>query len=617
MSKKYRALRDAEKYVVARRYSLAIREYQKILQGEPEEPAILNTVGDLLLKEARVDEAFHHFKQVAELYLRSGFLLKAIAVYKKIHLIRPADEKINETLAELYQKQGLVYDAARHLSILIRAAEERGEDNDAIAHLKRLVILTPDDPGPHVRLAELQLRGGQTGAAVGAYRQAIKLSRSRGRSADVYDFAVRALTLHPADPDLLETLVEAAGPAGRLDAAELLIKEQAGHNGGEPACQIGLARILEKKGDQEGAFLIFRSLEADFGLDPRVREGLRRTAPVVPSTEEPHPFGVEEGFVPELSPEPAADLFHIEESADYTPGPELDFLSLSEERAADALFAAPADTPAVEPEEPVEEEQVEEAPPVVEEVPIDSLEEALQEADFYLKLGFKEEAAKLLSRLMQHYPSDDRVRRRAERVMTLPPREAAAAEPAVEAAPELEKPDPGDVIASAFEIEIDSALDSLFTTSGEQAPDEILRYDVSAGDDGDERNSPKVHYALGLAYKEMGLIDDAVNEFQSAFRLLDADPACNPQKILCCSMLANSFIQLERFDEAVEWAEEGLKIPGQKDFEWKALNYDLSCALQKTGETSRALEGYQQILDRDPDYRDVRGLIEELTLSGA
>jgi tetratricopeptide (TPR) repeat protein len=616
MSKKYRALRDAEKYVIARKYSLAIREYQKILQEESEEPAILNTVGDLLLKERRTEEALQHFKQVAELYLRSGFLLKAIAVYKKIHLIRPVDEKINETLADLYQKQGLVYDAARHLAVLIRAAEEREENEEAIGHLKRLITLTPEDPGPPARLAGFYLKEGQPAGAVGAYKQAIKLCREKGRSLEVYDLAVRALALDPSDAELIETLVQAAAPAGQLDEAELFLKNQAERNGKEVSYPIGLARVLEKRGDVEGAYLIFRSLEPDFGIDARVREGLRRTSPVIPATEEePQPaFGVEDNeFVPEVSPDPTADFFHIEEPSDYKPGPELDFLSLSEEKAAASLFVEPVD---MELEEAVEEEPVEEPPVVVEEVAIDSLEEALQEADFYLKLGFKEEAAKLLSRLMEQYPSDDRVRRRAERVMTLPPSETAVEEPAVAAATVTEERDPGEVIASSFEIEVDSALDSLFTSAGEQAPDEILRYDVSTGD-GEERNSPKVHYALGLAYKEMGLVDDAVKEFQSAFQLLDSDPSCNPQKILCCSMLANSFIQLENFDEAVEWAHEGLKIPGQKDFEWKALNYDLSCALQKKGEASRALEGYQQILNRDPEYRDVRNRIEELTLSGA
>jgi tetratricopeptide (TPR) repeat protein len=616
MSKKYRALRDAEKYVVARKYSLAIREYQKILQEEPDDPAILNTVGDLLFKEGRSEEALQSFRQVAELYLRSGFLLKAIAVYKKVHQVRPADEKINETLAELYQKQGLVYDAARHLSVLIRNAEERGEIEAAIGHIKRMALMMPDDPGPHARLAELYLQEGQTAGAIAAYKLAAKLCRERGRPEEVYDFSVRALGLDPSATELVETLVQVAGPAGRLDDAERFLKHQSERNGGEMRYQIGLACILEKKGDLEGAYLIFRSLESEHGLDPGVREGLRRTAPVVPSSEEPHPFGVEDiGFVPEMSPESAAELFRTDETAEYTPGPELDFLSLSEERPAASLFTEPEPI-AYEPEEPTEEESVEEPVAVIEEAPIDSLEEALQEADFYLKLGFKEEAAKLLSRLMQQYSNDERVRRRAERVMTLPPRETIDEQAAAAPAPGVQEPDHVEAIANAFEIEIDSALDNLFTTTGEQAPDEILRYDVSAGD-GEERNSPKVHYALGLAYKEMGLVDDAISEFQSAFQMLDSDPSCNPQRILCCSMLANSFIQLENFEEAVEWAQEGLKIPGQKDFEWKALNYDLSCALQKKGETTRALEGYQQILDRDADYRDVRNRVEDLTLSGA
>jgi len=163
-----------------------------------------------------------------------------------------------------------------------------------------------------------------------------------------------------------------------------------------------------------------------------------------------------------------------------------------------------------------------------------------------------------------------------------------------------------------FDEEIDSALDSLFSGEPlEETPEEVLRYDVAATGSPDDATNPKVHYDLGLAYKEMGLIEDAVQEFQTAAELLNS-PVYNPQRILCCSMLANSLLQLGRYSEAHRWAEEGLRIPGKKEFEWKALKYDSASALEKQGKYPEAMEGFREILDRDPEYRDVLARIDNL-----
>ncbi|MFB3904590.1 MAG: tetratricopeptide repeat protein, partial [Acidobacteriota bacterium] len=172
------------------------------------------------------------------------------------------------------------------------------------------------------------------------------------------------------------------------------------------------------------------------------------------------------------------------------------------------------------------------------------------------------------------------------------------------ARPEITEPE--------FDEEVDSALDSLFSGEPlEEAPEEVLRYDVAATGSSDEATNPKVHYDLGLAYKEMGLVEDAVQEFQTAAQMLKS-PIYNPQRILCCSMLANSLLQLGHFSEAYRWAEEGLRIPGKKEFEWKALKYDAASALERQGKYPEALEAFREILDRDPEYRDVLTRIDNL-----
>jgi tetratricopeptide (TPR) repeat protein len=109
----------------------------------------------------------------------------------------------------------------------------------------------------------------------------------------------------------------------------------------------------------------------------------------------------------------------------------------------------------------------------------------------------------------------------------------------------------------------------------------------------------------------MGLVDDAIQEFLKANELAE-DQELVPQRILCCSMLTSSFNEVERSEDAVEWAYKGLDLPDIKDFEWKALKYDLASALEKQQEFDRALEEYEEILVRDSQYRDVDQRVEIL-----
>ena len=108
---KTKTLRGAERFVLQGRIPQAIAEYLKIVRSDPSDILTLNTIGDLYLRQGRVEEANKVFAQVAESYVRNNFLLKAIAVYKKILNVDPQNLEINTTLASLLAKQGLNVDA--------------------------------------------------------------------------------------------------------------------------------------------------------------------------------------------------------------------------------------------------------------------------------------------------------------------------------------------------------------------------------------------------------------------------------------------------------------------------------------------------------------------------
>ena len=108
---KAKALQEAEKSVAQGKIAQAIRQYQEILEKDPADVSMLNTVGDLYIRDRNVTEGLKQFHRLAEAYTRDGFIVKAIAIYRKISKLdqNTADPLLK--LAELYQLQGLSREA--------------------------------------------------------------------------------------------------------------------------------------------------------------------------------------------------------------------------------------------------------------------------------------------------------------------------------------------------------------------------------------------------------------------------------------------------------------------------------------------------------------------------
>ena len=106
------------------------------------------------------------------------------------------------------------------------------------------------------------------------------------------------------------------------------------------------------------------------------------------------------------------------------------------------------------------------------------------------------------------------------------------------------------------------------------------------------------HYNLGIAYKEMQLIEPAIEEFKVAMR--------DPERTLeCCSML--SICEQARGDlaAAVEWLRQGVLAPGFPPEDSIGLRYDLADIYLQQGHADLAKEEFRAVHEMDPDYRDV------------
>jgi tetratricopeptide (TPR) repeat protein len=245
----------------------------------------------------------------------------------------------------------------------------------------------------------------------------------------------------------------------------------------------------------------------------------------------------------------------------------------------------------------------------------EAIEEALEEAEFFASRGLYDDARAIVSDQLSRSPGHPLLTERMEEIeqMLGASRESgtvarsAFPEPVVAAATEPE--DRSFDIAASLE-----ALDSLQPAEPPApAPSALSDQDVEgvfekfkAGIRAQVSEADSAtHYDLGVAYKEMGLLPDAIHEFDLAAR----DPS---RECMCYAMVG--MIRLERgeLDLSVKAYLRGLEAPQRTPDQELALWYDLGNVYEMKGVNKEALAYFEKVALRDPRYRGVAERIAAL-----
>jgi tetratricopeptide (TPR) repeat protein len=121
----------------------------------------------------------------------------------------------------------------------------------------------------------------------------------------------------------------------------------------------------------------------------------------------------------------------------------------------------------------------------------------------------------------------------------------------------------------------------------------------------------ETHYNMGTAYKEMDLIDEAIQEFQTAATLVQ--PSDGTSRFLqCCNMLGHCFMQQGLPEAALIWFKKGLSAPGLSEDEYQALRYELGNAYEQAGDVQNAKQLYTEVYGVDVAYREVAEKLRKL-----
>lgn len=248
--------------------------------------------------------------------------------------------------------------------------------------------------------------------------------------------------------------------------------------------------------------------------------------------------------------------------------------------------------------------------------------EECDEATFFVEQGLFEEAREILETVLIAYPDHRRAAELMARVEALESGDLTPATP--QAVPTSSNGEEEGRDAFDLAAELASELGDF---GEEQGGDPAESLPGTGGDDYQvsveevfaefKKGLEKVvkpedvdtHYDLGVAYKEMGLIDDAVGEFSIARK------GCigKRKEIDCLSMIG--MLQVSRGDTtaAIDAYQQALASEHAKGDVEKSLRYELGAAYEAANQAGRALAQYLKVHGLDPRYRDVTAHVERLS----
>jgi len=218
-----KVLKQAEKYVQQGKFGAAVDEYQKVLESNPNDTTLLNTIGDLCVRANRNDDAIRYFQHVAANYEREGGTQGAIAVYKKIAKLDGGHADTAVKLGELYCKQGLISDARVQFAVAANVCKQAGDKQRAFKVQQKIADIDPENVSLRLELAAEYERAGFPKEAYQAFIQAAQELHRRNRVDESLEAFQKALALRPDSKIALNALGEGYAQQGKVTEALKLI----------------------------------------------------------------------------------------------------------------------------------------------------------------------------------------------------------------------------------------------------------------------------------------------------------------------------------------------------------------------------------------------------------
>ena len=618
----------ADAYTKAGANKKALDVLHKIADLDPNNTEIRLKLADGYLKEGMKREAADAFIQSANRLHQVGSNDQALDSYSKALQLFRDDREALRGMLETHIARGTADEAAE---VLERVVEGREEDTELVSMLARAHLEAEDPRGAERATALLMERDPSS------YPQYLPVTRLYVKSGEVDD-VIRILST------IIERMLAGREERELLEIVNQVLVRNPDHVGAlrmlvrihwwqrdMDALRSALERLAESA---EASELID---EERYALTQLVRlapdeqryidrlnllGGLQEdTADDLSAMPEPETTGDVPEFetfaVVQDEDELGAQFEATEFERNEAPGsttsdPTASFADLNEDYS-ESVFEPPAT------DSPAESARLETV-----------MRQELESVDFYIAQGYSDIAVDTLEMLERQFGPHPDIQARREKLSrgAAPPSEAAVFE--FGGAEEIAEPAPV-VDAIAFETEtsfatiandgdgnqsaatpVAPAAQAAPVSAGIDAGLAELFEEFRAAEEGDTAHEDfETHYNMGTAYKEMDLMDEAVQEFQTAANLVK--PGDGTSRFLqCCNMLGHCFMQKGMPEAAVIWFKKGLSAPGHSEDEYQALRYELASAYEQLGDLKNAREFYTEVYGVDVSYREVADKLSQL-----
>ena len=560
----------AEAQIELGQKSEAVRTAEQAVALDDEHSGARLALCQAHLAETNFEAALADVSPLVDAATAAGDFTRAAGYLSKILQIEEAHRDSLQKMAEVREAEGNAAEASRLRKALAREDERRGDLASAIENYRRAAEAAPADPEAGARLSELLrtagLAGGEEEVVVDVEEGATAASPAAAPAAGAPPSQAAS------EQRELETLIVEAEIFSRYGLTDKAIERLRTVVRNHPDFFPARERLLELMSASSNPALAQEAEAfADFyrrrGEGPKADAVLSRLGlSVAPPAPPPPPAEVYEEFPVEPRPAASSEFFD-EFGAEPIPSPR--------ESPPPPAFTPPAGRSArgVPPAAP---------PPRLED----------SDAEFISSEG--------LESLI-----DEEMRKAGG-----PPAAPVEAAPGVDGQSLFADEQRFFNLADEMEKELAdspaaSAAPEMSGLQGEVSLEEIFREFKKGVEQQLSPEDYETHSNLGIAYKEMGLIDEAIGEFQLASK----DPE---RAVECCSMLGLCFLEKGMPQLAIKWYRKGLETPGIAEAETVGLLYDLACVYQSTGDVENAYKTFVEVYGLDTKFRDVAERVKEL-----
>jgi tetratricopeptide (TPR) repeat protein len=241
----------------------------------------------------------------------------------------------------------------------------------------------------------------------------------------------------------------------------------------------------------------------------------------------------------------------------------------------------------------------------------ESIEDVLEEAEFFLSRGLLEDARAILEEQLRRVPNHPLLLERLRELdLTIAQTTGSSGtrERPHHQQNEAEANDRAfDIAASLDALDAldnnDGGREAEFGHPGEQIDVEEVFAKFKAGVRAQvSETDSATHYDLGLAYREMDLLPDAIDEFELAAR----DPK---RECVCQSMIGMIYRSQGNVNSAIDAFIKGLHAEHKTADQEISLYYELGDAYESKGNGSEALYYFRKVAHRSPNFGDPRGTV--------